>query len=276
MAKIICVANEKGGVGKTTTAISFSCEAERQGLKTLLVDLDPQGNSGSWYFSSDKNEVNSTYKSNIGTAIRDYCDSYGDDVNIKECIFNDANRGENLHMLPAGKLLEGLKSYIITKREINQIQIIKNLLNEVDSYYDLIIIDLGPDGSILAENAFYCADFLIYCADYDKNALEAIKFAKSMLDRVKGNDYDKFKILFTLYDQRERRVVDTVKELTSAYSDNGFTFSSVIPYSSSMKTAKNLNENTITGNTIKSSTTGRKVVGAYQIVFSEMLRLIND
>ena len=142
MGRIIAIANQKGGVGKSTTSINLaSCLAEK-GKKVLVIDLDPQGNTTSG-LGVDKNRVeNTVYELLLG------------EEKINNCIQREVF--ENLDLMPSNVNLSGAEIELIDSDERSFV--LKNRLKEVSILYDFIIIDCPPSLSILTVNALSAAN----------------------------------------------------------------------------------------------------------------------
>ena len=202
MGKIIAITNQKGGVGKTTTAINLSaCLAEKK-KKVLTIDIDPQGNTSSG-LGIDKNNIENTiYELLIGKA------------DVKECIYPSAMR--KLNIIPSNINLSGAEIELINmkKKEF----LLKERIDKIKSKYDYIIIDCPPSLSLLTINALTAADSVIVPIQSEYYALEGLSQLIHTIDLIKERlnpDLYIQGVLFTMYDARTNlsvQVVENVKE----------------------------------------------------------------
>ena len=201
MGRIIAIANQKGGVGKTTTSINLSSCIAAKGKKVLVVDIDPQGNTTSGY-GIEKNDLDNTiYELMLG------------DCSIEDCIIKDVI--ENISILPSNVNLAAAEIELIgvDKKEY----ILKNEIDWVKDRYDYIIIDCPPSLSLLTVNAMTTADSVLVPIQCEYYALEGLSQLIHTVNLVKERlnpNLEMEGVVFTLYDSRTNlsaQVVENVK-----------------------------------------------------------------
>ena len=199
MAKIVAVANQKGGVGKTTTAVNIaSCVAEL-GKKVLLVDLDPQGNTTSGFGISKRGLEHSTY-----SVLLD-----GDDV--KGAIMKTPYK---VDVLPSSIRLSGAVVELVELE--NRHAKLRNALNKVSDGYDFIFIDCPPALDLLTINALSAADTVLVPIQCEFFALEGLSELMNTIRLVKQH-YNKYidieGVLLTMFDSRLNLTLQVVAEV---------------------------------------------------------------
>ncbi len=202
MGRIIAIANQKGGVGKTTTAINLSASLASLGKKVLALDMDPQGNMTSG-LGVDKSEIDKTiYDLIIG------------DVNIEECICK--NIFENLDVLPSNIDLSAAEIELIGVD--NKEYLLKEEVEKIKDQYDFIIIDCPPALSMLTINAMTTSDSVLVPIQCEYYALEGLSQLIHTIELVRERLNSKLEIegvVFTMYDARTNlslQVVENVKD----------------------------------------------------------------
>ena len=202
MGRIIAIANQKGGVGKTTTAINLSASLASLGKKVLAIDMDPQGNMSSG-LGVDKNEVEKTvYDLIIGN------------IGIEECIYEEVI--ENLDVLPSNIDLSAAEIELIGVD--NKEYILRDEVNKVKEKYDFIIIDCPPALSMLTINAMATSDSVLVPIQCEYYALEGLSQLIHTIELVQERLNPELEIegvVFTMYDARTNlslQVVENVKD----------------------------------------------------------------
>jgi chromosome partitioning protein len=227
MGKIIAIANQKGGVGKTTTAISLSSSLAVLEQKILLIDADPQANATSGIGIDPKHVQNSIY----------------------ECIMDDSDpnnaviqtKTPNLHVIPAHIDLVGAEIEMINIP--NREKMMKNVLDKIRHNYDFIIIDCSPSLGLITVNALTAADSVIIPVQCEYFALEGlgkllntIKIVQTRLNPM----LDIEGILLTMYDIRLRLANQVVDEVKNHFDK--MVFDTIIPRNTKLGEAPSFGE----------------------------------
>jgi chromosome partitioning protein len=214
MARIICITNQKGGVGKTTTTVNLSACLAAAEKKTLLVDMDPQGNATSGVGIS-KNE----------------CEITSYHVLMAEASIPEAMKGTelpNLFCVPANGNLIGAEVELVSLD--NRENRLKDALLTVKSQFDYILIDCPPSLGFLTLNALTAADSVLIPVQSEYYALEGLSSLMDTVERVRESFNTELEIegaLLTMYDGRTRLASQVAEEVRKFFGEK--VYKTVIP-----------------------------------------------
>ena len=214
MGRIIAIANQKGGVGKTTTSVNLSACLAYLGKKVLLVDIDPQGNASSGV-GVNKGDINQCIY-----------DILIDDVSVKETILE--TKVENLHIVPATISLAGAEIELVStiSREVR----LKRALSEVKEDYDYVIIDCPPSLGLLTINSLTASDAIIIPVQCEFYALEGLSQLLSTIRLVQKHLNKELAIdgvLLTMFDARTNLGIQVIEEVKKYFQEK--VYKTIIP-----------------------------------------------
>ncbi len=202
MSRIIAVANQKGGVGKTTTAINLSACLAEKGQKVLVVDIDPQGNTTSGFGIDKEALTNTIYELILG------------ECELSDCLIK--NIIDNLDVLPANVNLAGAEIDLIGVD--NREYILRDKISETAKEYDFVVIDCPPSLTMLTVNAMTTANTVLVPIQCEFYALEGLSQLLHTIDLVRERlnpELEMEGVVFTMYDSRTNlslQVVENVKD----------------------------------------------------------------
>ena len=202
MSRVIAISNQKGGVGKTTTAINLSACLAEKGKNVLVIDMDPQGNTTSGLGINKLNLEHTSYQILL------------EEIGINEAITPSVV--ERLSVVPSERGLVGVEVELIGKS--NREYILKKQVDKIREQYDFILIDCPPSLNTLTVNAMTTADTVlvpIQCEYYALEGLSELMYTIELVKKRLNPDLEIEGVVFTMYDARtclSLQVVENVKD----------------------------------------------------------------
>lgn len=214
MGKIVSISNQKGGVGKTTTSINLAANLAAIGKKVLIVDFDPQGNSGSGLGFEINTLSNTSYELLIGES------------SAAECI--QRTDIENLHIIPSNINLSGAEADLLG--EENREYRLKSAIGHLRTEYDYILIDCPPSLGVLTINALSAADSVMITLQTEYFALEGLTQLMKIIALVQDKLNPALElegVLLTMFDKRTNLAQQVAEDVKAYFKEKVYT--TVIP-----------------------------------------------
>jgi chromosome partitioning protein len=212
MSEVIAILNQKGGVGKTTTAINLAAYLQKMGKSVLLVDLDPQGNATSGLGLDKNGQEGGTYELLLGQ------------IDLAQAVKPVENGG--FYIVPTNANLAAVEIELVNKP--NREQSLKDALKQAD--YDYVLIDCPPALSLLTINALTAAHYMIIPVQAEYYAMEGLGQLLQVFQQVKSNlnpGLEIMGVVVTMFDSRTSLSEQVLTEVKKHFSDKLFT--TIIP-----------------------------------------------
>ncbi len=225
--KIWAITNQKGGVGKTTTAVNLAGHLVKQGLRVLLVDMDPHGSMSAYFGLDPDSQEKSVYQLFQGSGIKS-------GIPAREILYD--TRIEGLHLLPSSTALATLDRQLGT--EEGKGLVMANALTQLEQEFDYALLDCPPLLGILMVNALAACEHLLLPVQTEFLAikgLERMMRTLKMIRRARRNTFQ-YTIIPTMFDRRTRAAIDSLKSLREQYGTEEL-WESVIPVDTKFREA---------------------------------------
>lgn len=249
MSKIIAVANQKGGVGKTTTTINLGVGLARKGKKVLLIDADPQGSMSISLGIDEPDSLNYTIANILVDEINE------EEVNNKAIFHHE----EGVDFIPANSELSSFEIQLVNI--IGRETILRSYIDKIKSDYEYVIIDCMPSLGMMTVSALSCADSVLIPVQASYLPVKGLQELIKTIGKVKRQINTKLEIegiLITMVDNRTNYAKEIVSMINEAYGNNVTVFDTIIPRSIKQEEAP------VSGKTIYSYAKDNKVAKAYK------------
>ena len=257
MCKVIAIANQKGGVGKTTTTVNLGIGLARKGKKVLLIDADPQGSMTASLGYIEPDDIGITIATIMLNSINE------EEIKPEDGILH---HGEGVDLLPANIELSALEVSLINV--MSREMIMKDYIEMMKPYYDYVLIDCMPSLGMMTINALTAADSILIPVQTAYLPVKGLEQLLSTIAKVKRQLNKRLKIegiVMTMVDFRTNYARDIFEKVHKTYSDSVGTFETYIPLS--VKAA----ETSAEGKSVFTHCSAGKVTMAYDSLTKEVL-----
>ena len=257
MTKVIAIANQKGGVGKTSTTVNLGAGLVRQGYDVLLIDLDSQANLTMALGYQNPDDMEFTISNVLHKAVQE------EQIDPEEGILTTA---EGIDLMPANVQLSGLEISLIN--EYGRENMLKQYIDEVRLNYDYILIDCAPSLSVLTVNALVAADSVLIPTQPQYFSMAGIQMFYDTFCKIRRKMNPSLSIegvLVTMMDNRPNFTKELVSQLRNAYGDVFRVFETEIP------TSIRMSESNARGKSIFEFDRKGKVSAAYEKLTQEVI-----
>ena len=257
MTKVIAIANQKGGVGKTSTTVNLGAGLVRQGYDVLLIDLDSQANLTMALGYQNPDDMEFTISNVLHKAVQE------EQIDPAEGILTTA---EGLDLMPANVQLSGLEISLIN--EYGRENMLKQYIDEVRLNYDYILIDCAPSLSVLTVNALVAADSVLIPTQPHYFSMAGLQMFHDTICKIRKKMNPSLTIegvLVTMMDNRPNFTKDLVAQLHDTYGDVFHVFETEIP------TSIRMSESSARGKSIFAFDRKGKVAAAYEKLTREVI-----
>ena len=257
MTKVIAIANQKGGVGKTSTTVNLGAGLTRQGFDVLLVDMDSQANLTMALGFQNPDEMQFTIANVLQKAVRE------ETIIPEEGILTNE---EGIDLMPSNVQLSGVELSLIN--EYGREAVLKQYIDAVRLNYDYILIDCAPSLSVLTINALVAADSVLIPTQPQYFSMAGIQMFYDTFCKVKRKMNPSLQIegvLVTMMDNRPNFTKDLVAQLRESYGDTFKVFDTEIP------TSIRMSESSARGRSIFAYDRKNKVAAAYEKLTREVI-----